>query len=115
MFASFPSMMVYFPVRRRRGGAPKRNYQPQAIGGQAMAEKEAKIITPEGLIRDPAAIFDDLDKLRVESEITIERQTIIASCRCGKPDPNVYFRSHPSVSMRLAASLIRHKQERDLY
>jgi hypothetical protein len=90
-----------------------------------MAEKEAKIISPEGtlitpedaakLARDPTDIFNDLDKLRVESKITVERRKILSSCRCSKPDGNLYFRSCPDVNMRLTASLIRHKQERDLY
>ena len=90
-----------------------------------MAEKEAKIISPEGtpitpedavkLARDPTDIFNDLDKLRVESKITVERRKIPSSCRCSKPDPNLYFRSCPDVNMRLTASLIRHKQERDLF
>jgi hypothetical protein len=90
-----------------------------------MAEKEVKIVTSEGtpitpedaakLARDPTAIFDDLDRLRVESKITVERRKVLSSCRCCKPDPNLYFRSCPDVNMRLTASLIRHKQERDLY
>ena len=90
-----------------------------------MAEKEAKIISPEGtpitpedavkLARDPTDIFNDLDKLRVESKITVEHRKILSSCECRKPDGNLYFRSCPDVNMRLTASLIRHKQERDLF
>ena len=90
-----------------------------------MAEKEAKIITPEGsptnsedaakLATDPTDIFNDLDKLRLELKITVERRKAMSSCRCSKPDPNLYFRSCPDVNMRLTASLIRHKQERDLF
>jgi hypothetical protein len=90
-----------------------------------MAEKETKIITPEGmpitsedaakLVRDPTDIFNDLDKLRVESKITVERRKILSSCECRKPDGNLYFRTCPDVNMRLTASLIRHKQERDLF
>jgi len=90
-----------------------------------MADKEFKIVTPEGapisaedaanLARDPTDIFNDLDKLRVESKITMERRKVLSSCRCSKPDGNVYFRSHPSIDMRLTATLIRHKQERDLF
>ena len=90
-----------------------------------MAEKEAKIITPEGsptnsedaakLATDPTDIFNDLDKLRLELKITVERRKAMSSCRCSKPDPNLYFRSCPDVNMRLTASLICHKQERDLF
>src|SRR5262249_48363094 len=98
---------------------------PSTARSPAMAEKEARIITSEGmpitpeeaakLARDPTDIFIDLDKLRVESKITVERRKILSSCRCSKPDGNLYFRSCPDVNMRLTASLIRHKQERDLY
>jgi hypothetical protein len=65
--------------------------------------------------RDPTDIFNDLDKLRIDSTITVDRRKVLASCRCSKPDPNIYFRSNPDLKMRLTAMLIRHKQERDLY
>jgi hypothetical protein len=65
--------------------------------------------------RDPTDIFNDLDKLRVESTITIDRRKVLTTCRCSKPDPNTYFRSNPDLRMRLPVTLIRHKQERDLY
>jgi hypothetical protein len=88
-----------------------------------MSEEQTKprleIVEPTAskapVVRDPTAIFDDLDQLRLESKITVERRKILSSCECRKPDGNLYFRSCPDVNMRLTASLIRHKQERDLF
>jgi hypothetical protein len=57
----------------------------------------------------------DLDQLRVESSITIERHKVLTSCKCGKPPNNCYFRSSSDPALQLEATLIRHKQERDLY
>jgi hypothetical protein len=67
------------------------------------------------IAHDATAIFDDLDKLRVESAITVERHKLLTSCKCSKPPDNCYFRSSPDPTLQLEATLIRHKQERDLY
>jgi hypothetical protein len=64
---------------------------------------------------DPTAIFDDLDKLRVDSAITIQRQNIQTACKCSKPPDNCYFRASPDPELQLEATLMRHRQERDLY
>jgi hypothetical protein len=63
---------------------------------------------------DPLAVFDDLEKLKVESKITIERHQLLTSCKCAKPPDNCYFRSSPDLQLA-NQTLIRHRQERDLY
>jgi hypothetical protein len=78
---------------------------------------EIKLVAPDeqAAPHDPLSIFDDLDALRAVSVTTVERRHLLTDCKCTKPDANLYFRSHPDLRMRLPATLIRHKQERDLY
>jgi len=82
-------------------------------------EAKFKVINPneptDNVVCDPLSIFDDLEKLKVAQSITVERHRLLSSCRCAKPDGNLYFRSSPKLNHRLIAPLIRHKQERDLY
>jgi len=53
-------------------------------------------ITPEG--QPPVtSIFDDLEKLRKDSVITVRRKVIKGAITVGKPKNNIYFRCHPTV------------------
>jgi len=74
-----------------------------------MTDEKPKLeIVPKG---DPTDVFNNLEALRKQSKITVQRKSILINVTVDRPPNNVYFRAHPSPEMQLDSStIVRPKQ-----
>lgn len=67
---------------------------------------DLKLVPSQG-----TSIFDDLDGLRRESKLTVRRKSVLVNVEVGKPQKDVYFRSHPDPTMRLDEATVVKDQD----
>jgi hypothetical protein len=56
--------------------------------------------------KHPTDVFNDLEGLRKQSKLTVQRKTVLINVPVDRPANNVYFRVHPDPEMRLDDSTV---------
>jgi hypothetical protein len=71
------------------------------------ATTQPKLVEIRNETEKPASsVFDDLDSLRKQSKLTVQRKAVTVNVTVGKPPDHVYFRSNPDPAMQLDSSTV---------